>query len=1001
MFSKNKINKVSKTYFVISFATLILLLLLNYKPFKVSASGGSPLSGVKNVPQNYPPVAQKYFQNYDNYPNPTCSSSTNPAELGWISVDQATKTMNSYQNDTLTVNSGSIQSVPLMISFSDLFCHTSTNNNAYYVTNNPKDGPINSAAVETEINVIGIKSSIPGSFSGLPLPYNLPLALSQATKYWMISYPFKFTPSSPISSNFTITMEDVAINYFHNLSLGNAYCVNGGQQVTGSYPDYNCSSNSWSVVIKVTVKPPICTSNCCQSNCQVADCPEFPNYSNVVVSMPYTGPDSSAHSSNTQQSASSPPPSVYKQDTPQGVKMTSVSDISQGGSRIIPSLVSENDGSPSTPSSASGSVTLNYRPYVLSYPYDYNQPQVNYNNKYTEVLWTPKLTNYSCNGNDRRNGTQCTGTGTQLKSSSTNTKGRCASATPPDTLTQYTFSGITYCFYYGPYTYTYTATANYSWTPGSSQNLESSSTPVPGTQMTPCYDRTFSLLSLPPTTGPGSGSVASLDLNGSVDYEYPNTAQLELPIQYQFGIPPSDPTPNAGFRKPTQLSGVSVNTTADKYHQYNNNYQLTNTLIQPGFCNKTQNPSAFTDNGSGRSSIQYVNFSCPITTSDSSLSDFVAGDNVYFNGSINYYQGNLHETSASGSFSVVNPPTGTSFGTYKTNKVITKPYIQIKGGDAVVGLDQTGNCLNTNSISAWTQNSPSYNGSGTTLAVITGGLDYGFTSAQGTNNAPSGLVFSNTYIPSGSFGGGFCNSSGSGVLPATYAYQQLKNQYPSLTQPQSSSCPTSGQITTTVVCNYGSNTLNLGSLTIGSQGHLIYFGTGPVNINNNILYNLPGTGTTVSDPLTLPSFEVVSSGNNIRIANTVNQIDGSLLTDKSIEDCYISGSVPTTNNIFWDIRNRNLASNQTCNQQLIINGTAEADTIYFDRTYDSLYESSSPDTDSGADGVAPNNSNSAAAEIINYSPLVWLTPNNIQSSSQSQNTPVVQSITSLAPIISH
>ena len=67
MFSKNKINKVSKTYFVISFATLILLLLLNYKPFKVSASGGSPLSGVKNVPQNYPPVAQKYFQNYDNY----------------------------------------------------------------------------------------------------------------------------------------------------------------------------------------------------------------------------------------------------------------------------------------------------------------------------------------------------------------------------------------------------------------------------------------------------------------------------------------------------------------------------------------------------------------------------------------------------------------------------------------------------------------------------------------------------------------------------------------------------------------------------------------------------------------------------------------------------------------------------------------------------------------------------------------------------------------------
>ena len=1029
--NKNKFSTI-KSFSIIVLATLSVLIFLNYHGQKVFASSPQTNYGV-GITNYYPNPIQQYFFNYENYPQPRCLTLTNPAEAGWISVNQSNPTLhlNSYQNNTLTVKSGTVQSIPLKLSFSDLVCHTSTINNAYYNPSSPADGSLStSIATQTEINVVGVTSSVAGSFSGMPIPTSLILPSHTNTKYWFIYDPFSFTPNKPITSNFTITITFVAVNFFHNTSIYNAYCVNGGQQVSGPFPYYNCATNQWSVNIIVTVikkpPPPPPPSN---------SCPGFPNYSSIPVPMTYTGPNyTSAQSSYTTQSAASPYPSLYYQYTPQGVKETSLQDASIGGSSVLPTKTSESDGSPQTASSASGSVTLNYLPYVQAYPYDFNQPQVNYNNIYQQTIWTPQYITTFCPSGGSLSGTTCSYGATFNLGywycpyyDTVNSSGVCSGSEVYQPSWYSCNSGGSL----SGTTCTYTATSSYSWSAGSTQTIDQSTSTL-GQQMTPCYGRIFTLLPLPT---PVNGVQASLQLNGAVNYEYPNSANLILPLQYYFDIPAGDPTPGDGFRQNTQLSGVNASGPSDKYHQYADG---SNSFLN-SICNPSQNLPNFVGPGIGNSNQQNTSLSCSITTDDDNTNDFVAGDYAIFNGNINYQQGNLTETSPYGVFAV-SSSTSTPYGPYQTQNVYTKPYVNVNGGDVLAGFGQANNTCSASNIYTWNQDSGSYYGSGTTLAVITGGLDNGFASGQNTSNtAPSGLIFSNSVLGS-NYGGQFCTNP----TPPTVSTSQTQVLYNQLNSVYGSgnACNLATKIQSPCIVNYGSSNYTMPSnLDIGPGGHVIFFGTGNFNVNSDFSITIPGGMS--DNPNFIPSLQVVvGGGGNINISNNVTQIAGSYMATGNINDCVIGGNLPSpSGNMFNDIRQ---PSANSCGNQLVVNGVLEANQIKFDRTYDSLYESTPSSSDNngshggnwvynppvcrlyriwigyrylywyfcygGGQTYVPynindngqssyNQTNSDAAEIFNYSPLSWLTPNSFQGLYQNQSTPVVQSVTSLAPII--
>ena len=774
-----------------------------------------------------------------------------------------------------------------------------------------------------------------------------------------------------------------------------------------------------------------CTTNCCTTNCGITSCPGFPNFSSIFVPMPYTGQSySSAQSTYTYQSATSPYPGLYYQYTPQGVKETSLQDASIGGSQVLPTKISESDGSPQTSASASGSITLNYLPYVQAYPYDYNQPQVNYNNIYQQTIWTPQYVTTYCPSGGSLSGTTCYYAATFNPGywycpypDTLNSSGVCSGAEVYQPSWYSCNSGGSL----SGTTCSYTATTMYSWSAGGTQTINQPTSTL-GQQMTPCYGRIFTLL-------PINGASATLQLNSSVNYEYPNTANLLLPLQYYFDIPPGDPSPGDGFRQDTQLSGVNANGPADKYHQFasGNNSYLGN------ICNPNQTLSTFIGPGIGNSNLQNASLSCSITTDDDNITDFVAGDYAIFNGNVNYQQGNLTETSASGTFSVSNSAS-IPYGPYQTQNVYTKPYINVNGGDVLAGFGQTNNACSASNIYTWNQNSGQYYGSGSTLAVITGGLVDGFASGQNTaNTAPNGLIFSNNVFGS-NYGGQFCSNPTPPTVSSSQT-QQLYNQLSSV-YGGGNGCNLNGVIDSPCIVNYGNGSYTMPSnLNIGPGGHVIFFGTGNFNVNSDFSITMPGGMS--DNPSYIPSLEVVvGNGGNINIANNVTQIAGSYMTTGNINDCVIGGSLPSpSNNMFNDIRQ---PSGSTCGNQLVVNGVLEANQIKFDRTYDSLYESTPSLSDSsgshggtlvytpptcryyffwngyrmirwyfcygGGNTYVPYNVNdtgkssynqttSDAAEIFNYSPLSWLTPNDFQGLYQNQSTPVVQSVTSLAPII--
>ncbi len=1025
MFKKIKFNKIHTGLFSTLLLLFFMLFLFSNKALAYNACSGNECWG-SNYTNRYPSDLQSYFASYDNPSNNQSPClSFQPKVIGiysWISVNQGVPPAN-FTNKTYSISSsnptGVNLNIPLQLNIAYLVCHTKVYWQYFptrfprpaYSPLNPQDGPLSSPLISSGEYVIkgitastginGTGQNIPGTFTGVNLlpgttantATQFKVTENNYTKYWLGWQDFSFVPSVPVTQSFYINYTDITVN---NNTDGSAYCVASStppyspSQVNRSLPWWGCKSTTTSVLVNVTIGGGSGTPN---------NCPGFPNYKNVSVSMPYTGLSSSAHSSTTIQSY---PASLYQQYIPLGVNETSISDISIGGLRITPTIVSNPTttvGSPSATISSSGSITLDYSPYVQTYPYDFNQPQVNYNNIYNEVDWTPSFTGYSCSSGDPPpSGASCTHTVTNYiyYNYQISPPSSCLSL-PPYTLYTVTYGNTTYCDYTYSYTYTinYSALYDYNWIPSTPFTVYSP-TYITGQQMTPCFNRTFTL-------NPTSSIPALGILNGgsfNPNYEHPNDERTVVPLQYSFGVPLGDPATN--FRMPSQLNGVTVNTIISQKHS-NPNSSINNETLNYSLCNNTQQASVFTDSGSGQSILQNMTFDCRITTDDENLADFVAGDYAEFNGDINYASGTLVEQSP-GSFNPTST-TNQSLGPNDTNPVHTKPYLKVNGGDVITSIDSqnSGSCIGNSAIYTWNQGGPNYNGSGTTLAVITGGLDNGFSSNQKGSIIPSGLVFSNNPI-TGGYGGNFCGSS----APATttnYLYNQLNAAYPTVSTSAPSCLSISGGINKTCIYNYGNNPISIPALNIVSGGHVVIFGNAAINITGNIIFDSSGNNSYLANPYNIPSLEIVTNNsdssnvdnNPINIANNVTRLDGIYIaSNSSINDCIINNFPPSQANDFYDIRDPSSPSfNQSCAQQLVVNGAMEASQINFYRTFDSLYEAGNSDNDRGS--TQPQTS---AAEIINYSPLVWLAPNNLTGLYPGQQTPVIQSITSLAPIVS-
>lgn len=131
-----------------------------------------------------------------------------------------------------------------------------------------------------------------------------------------------------------------------------------------------------------------------------------------------------------------------------------------------------------------------------------------------------------------------------------------------------------------------------------------------------------------------------------------------------------------------------------------------------------------------------------------------------------------------------------------------------------------------------------------------------------------------------------------------------------------------------------------GTMPLGDQpgGRKVYFVEGDVTINGPIRY--PATYASAAQ---IPSLVVIATG-NIRVLDTVNQIDGIYMTRGTFQTCYPKVEPATIS---------------TCNVQLTVNGAVMATTLDLHRT-------------AGAEGATPA-AQKAAAEVFNLSPELYLT----------------------------
>jgi hypothetical protein len=306
--------------------------------------------------------------------------------------------------------------------------------------------------------------------------------------------------------------------------------------------------------------------------------------------------------------------------------------------------------------------------------------------------------------------------------------------------------------------------------------------------------------------------------------------------------------------------------------------------------------------------------------------------------------------------------------------IADQPYMKVYGGDVMAGSgfnsSSATSCTQpTSSVIGWNwPQPPNYSGSGGEFAAYGLGQIDGFATNQASSTAPAiGLSFANTSTtPSGQlFGGGFgqvnCAPDFYGTMPAN----------------PTTSIPAVNSLTSGAYYSNGGLTINGGN--VQDSQHPVIYVNGNVYIDGNIHLGTT-TGESWGSVSDIPSFELIVQG-DIYIDPSVTNLDGIYVSQTgTIYDCATSIGQVLGSSYY-----------NTCNNQLVVNGSFIGKNVDLMRTGNTLYQSSGDTQVPTLDG--PQN-HTNAAEVFNYNPAIWLGLTSNNTSLDNYN-----SVISLPPVL--
>lgn len=636
-------------------------------------------------------------------------------------------------------------------------------------------------------------------------------------------------------------------------------------------------------------------------------------------------------------------PRLYSQSAPSGysswgstrtrrvtteTRYISHADISSGGSRILPQLVSQTAGNP-------GRATLNYAPYTDSYPYDSNQARVTYRDTHTRYTYRATGSPVYEDIYEWR----------RVEEERTRTVRRFVDGS-------WTWVTETYTVWVWRYVDTgRDRLVGYRWVLSSTSTGNTRTATRAWPRMDPCWDRTFD----------GNPSITGASL--TPDRESPNTASATARVAVDFSVPYT----NRGRSDVRQSSRVNNYDFATRYRirRANGSYGPYTTSTYRRTITAPNNQK-ITQGSTSQAITMSVNVPGNLRVGDTVCFSVTAGSPE--RGVMNVGGSILSGTGTQASGESCAPP------------VVNWPYFKIFGNDVVSG-GSFGSCLvGGGRINAHTRGQAGV-GSSTQYAAFAVGAITGFSSASlkplsaDVPVPPTGLTFAN--LSAG--GGQYSANDGSTCLPDYFANEQFSNATP---LSGSNAARSSAVVSQLGSANADPRTLewfNAGSsLTLSNSGDIpvaqgsrkVIYIDGRLNINSDIVFE--SNWTSRDD---IPFVMIVAR--EINIAPGVEQIDG----------VYVAQPGPGLNGTIRTCSTTGSATFNSCQNPLVVNGSLLAANVQFNRTRGSLRDAS---LNEGRSGINPVNiggncswtqsptsdgtvgGDTCAAEIINFAPEVYM-----------------------------
>lgn len=339
-------------------------------------------------------------------------------------------------------------------------------------------------------------------------------------------------------------------------------------------------------------------------------------------------------------------------------------------------------------------------------------------------------------------------------------------------------------------------------------------------------------------------------------------------------------------------------------------------------------------------------------------------------------------------------------------QVHNEPYVHAFGSDVFAGGGFGSNCVNTGKgIETYLRTTGNAGagilpaGSGVQLGALAIGPSEGFNSALLRGNSPTGptgLSFANTV----NTGGGGSTAKTGGSLGGNHCiHDYYRNKVASTVTNTAATNVTS--LPTDNSTRY-TRSITLGAMNIPLGTKKTIYVDGDVYITGNIAYS-----TDYQTIDNIPSLTIVSKGGSIYIDNDVTQLDGTYVSQPSDENGGSNngtgGNIYTCATASSPVAYTNVLD--SCNNQLVINGSFVGQHVFLLRSFGSLRNSQSGErlsagarTCESQEGSQQTNNGDCAAEIFNYSPEAYFGQKNTSTQS-GPTTGIFDYITSLAPIL--